>query len=182
MVTINENISFEDSASRIRLPDCSKFAINQKNDNDVTIFRHDVIVKFFKLCFIYLVKFSYWSKFNVSIITGSRIIIIFFYKEFTRNLEIGNTPVWFLLKIWRLRPFRATKSGNLVRVSLIESYWMLQNARVTAFTISELLRENQQGGKGGERIPPPPAPPPPRLGLNKPRNYKEKLFLYPPQK
>ena len=24
---------------------------------------------------------------------------------------------------------------------------MLQNARVTAFTISELLRENQQGGK-----------------------------------
>ena len=93
MVTINENISFEDSASRIRLPDCSIFAINQKNDNDVTIFRHDVIVKFFKLCFIYLVKFSYWSKFNVSIITGSRIIIIFFYKEFTRNLEIGNTPV-----------------------------------------------------------------------------------------
>ena len=37
---------------------------------------------------------------------------------------------------------------------------MLQNARVTAFTVSELLRENQQGGKegggGGE----------PRLGLN----------------
>ena len=25
---------------------------------------------------------------------------------------------------------------------------MLQNARVTAFTISELLRENQQGGEG----------------------------------
>ena len=28
-----------------------------------------------------------------------------------------------------------------------KSYWMLQNARVTAFTVSELLRENQQGGK-----------------------------------
>ena len=37
---------------------------------------------------------------------------------------------------------------------------MLQNARVTAFTISELLRENQQGRK----IMPPPHPP--RLGLN----------------
>ena len=24
---------------------------------------------------------------------------------------------------------------------------MLQNARITAFTVSELLRENQQGGK-----------------------------------
>ena len=40
---------------------------------------------------------------------------------------------------------------------------MLQNARVTAFTVSELLRENQQG-----LTPPPPPPPPPplRLGLS----------------
>ena len=37
---------------------------------------------------------------------------------------------------------------------------MLQIASVTAFTISELLRENQQEGK----ITPPP-PSPPRLGL-----------------
>ena len=35
---------------------------------------------------------------------------------------------------------------------------MLQNARVAAFTVSELLRENQQGGKIN---PSPPA----RLGL-----------------
>ena len=26
-------------------------------------------------------------------------------------------------------------------------FWILQNGRVTAFTVSELLRENQQGGK-----------------------------------
>ena len=32
---------------------------------------------------------------------------------------------------------------------------MLQNVRVTAFTISELLRENQQGGG---KIPPPSTP------------------------
>ena len=40
---------------------------------------------------------------------------------------------------------------------------MLQNARVTIFTFSELLRENQQGsgGGGGEEI----ALHPPRLGL-----------------
>ena len=50
---------------------------------------------------------------------------------------------------------------NLARMSLIKSYWILQNARVTAFTISELLRENQKGGwKGGITSSPP------RLGLN----------------
>ena len=29
-----------------------------------------------------IVKFSYWSKFHVNIFTGSRIIIMFVYKEF----------------------------------------------------------------------------------------------------
>ena len=48
MVTFNENISVTDYASRIRLPDCSKLAINQKNDNEVIICRHDVIINFFE--------------------------------------------------------------------------------------------------------------------------------------
>ena len=34
---------------------------------------------------------------------------------------------------------------NLARLSLIECYWMLQNFRVTAFTVFELLIENQLG-------------------------------------
>ena len=38
---------------------------------------------------------------------------------------------------------------------------MLQNdARVTAFTVNELLRENQLDREGGENYPPPPPPPP----------------------
>ena len=46
---------------------------------------------------------------------------------------------------------------------------MLQNARVTAFTFSELLRENQQG-EGGDYLPP-------RLGLI--NHYgKEKASTY----
>ena len=49
---------------------------------------------------------------------------------------------------------------NLARMSLIECYWMLQNSRVTTFTVFELLRENQLGGGG--KITPPPSP---RLGL-----------------
>ena len=44
---------------------------------------------------------------------------------------------------------------------------MLQNARVTAFTVSELLSENQQWGKV----------PPPRLGLN-----WEKVNIVPVEK
>ena len=34
-----------------------------------------------------------------------------------------------------------------VRMSLIRCYWMLQNARIVSFTVSELSRENQQGIK-----------------------------------
>ena len=46
-VTVNENVRFTDCASGIRLLDCSKLAINWKNDNDCTICQHHVIVKFF---------------------------------------------------------------------------------------------------------------------------------------
>ena len=41
---------------------------------------------------------------------------------------------------------------NLVRMSLIECYWMLQSSRVTAFVVFELLKENQLG-RGG-KFPP----------------------------
>ena len=34
---------------------------------------------------------------------------------------------------------------NFAQMSPIKSYWMLQNVKVTAFTASELLRQNRQG-------------------------------------
>ena len=46
-VTVNKNIRFTDSATRIRLADCSKLTEIRKNDNAVTIHRHGVIVNFF---------------------------------------------------------------------------------------------------------------------------------------
>ena len=64
--------------------------------------------QFFWRCFVSLVKFSYWSKFHVIIITGSEVSI---YKGFTRNLEIGNTNVWILPNTWRLGRARNTKFG-----------------------------------------------------------------------
>ena len=100
--------------SGIQLPDCSKLTINWKNDNGITIFRHDVIIKIFWRCFVPLMKFSYWSKFLVNIITGSGVMIIFFHKGLTRNPEIGNTPVWVLPNIWRLGQVGDTKFGMSV--------------------------------------------------------------------
>ena len=41
---------------------------------------------------------------------------------------------------------------NLARMSLIKNYCMLQNSRLAAFTISELIWENQQ--KGGVKLTP----------------------------
>ena len=54
---------------------------------------------------------------------------------------MGNTPVWVLHDI-------CGKLGlpTLAGMSRIKYYWLLQNPRVTAFIVSELLRENQQGG------------------------------------
>ena len=92
----------------IRPPDYSKLAKNPKNGNDVSIFRHDVNLKFFWGCFASLVKF------HVNIITGSGILTIFFYKGFTRNPEIGNTPLWVFPNIWRLGQFINTRFGTSV--------------------------------------------------------------------
>ena len=103
---------YTDYTSGIRLPDCFKLTVNWKNDKDVTIFRHDVIVKFFGVVFFSLVKFSYWSKFHASIITGSGVMIISFYKGLTWNPEIGNTPIWVLPNIWRLGRVKNTKFGS----------------------------------------------------------------------
>ena len=108
--------------SGIGPPDCSKLVKNPKNDNDVTIFRHDVIVKFFWRFYVSLVNFSYWSKFYVNIITGSGIITIFFYKGLTRNPEIGNTPVWVLPNIWRLEQVMDTTfSANVSNKILLNA-------------------------------------------------------------
>ena len=92
---------------------------------------------FLSRCFVFLVKFSYWSKFHVSFITDSGVMTIFLYKRYT-PLEIRSSEFCSISGDWG-------KLGilNLPWIFLIKFYWMLQNARVTAFIIFELLRENQ---------------------------------------
>ena len=140
-VTINENVSFTHHAFGIQLVHCSKLGINWKNDNDIKICRHDVIIKFLWHCCIFLVMFSYWSKFHVNIITCSGVRTAFIYKGLTGNPKTRNTPVWNLSNIWRLG---RVMDINMAQMSIMKSYWMLQNIRATAFTVSELLKEKQQ--------------------------------------
>ena len=151
--------------SGIRPPDCSKLVKNPKNDNDVIIFRHDVNVKLFWRCFVSLVKFSYWSKFHINIITGSGVMTISFIISFMVSFIISfkSLPDWPEIRKSEIQPpefcpisgdLGKLWTPNLAQMSLIKCYWMLQNAMVKAITVSELLREIPAGN-----------PPTPRLGL-----------------
>ena len=126
----------------------------QKKDNDVTVCRHGIISHFFWRFFCFSCQVSLGPSFYVNTMIGSGVITTFVYKRLTGNSEIGNTPACVL-------PISGDwdESGILsfARMSLIRCYWMLQNARVLAFTVFELLRENQQRSKI--------TPQPPRLGL-----------------
>ena len=158
MVTIT--ISFIDCAFGPRLPDCSKLSINRKNDNDVINFRHDFILKYFWRDFVSVINFSYWAKFHVSIITGSGVITFFCYKGWPeiQKSEIHPSEFCPISGEWD-----ELGIPYLAGVSVVKCYWMLQNAKSTAFTVSELLRENQQGAGRGAVIPFPL----PKLGLRK---------------
>ena len=120
--------------------------------NDVIIFRRDVNVKFLWRCFVSLVKFSYWTKCHVNIITGSGIMTIFFCKGLTRNPEIGNTHVSVFPNIWRLGQVMDNKFGTNV------SNRMLLNA--AKFQGYSFYRCWVIKGKstGWVKLPPPPQP------------------------
>ena len=130
--------------SGIRPPDCSKLAKNPKNDNDVTIFRHDVNVNFFDVVLFLL----------SSLVTGpsfmsmSSLVLELWQFSFKRDwpeIRKSEIPLSEFCPIFG--DWGELSIPNLARMSLIECYWMLKNLRVTAFTVFELLRENQLGGK-----------------------------------
>ena len=145
-------MTFADSVSGIQPTDCSKLAQNQKNGNDVTIFRNDVIVNFF---YVVLFLLSGWVT-GPSFMSISSLVLELWQFSFIRDwTEIRKSEI-------PLSEFCPTSGDwselwipNLARMSLMQYYWMLQNARVRAFTVFELLRENQLGG-GEVKLPLPP--------------------------
>ena len=98
--------------------------------------------------------FTYWSKFHVNIITGSRVMKISFYKGLTRNPEIGNTQVWVLPSIWRLGWVRNTKFGRIVSNKILLNVPKCQVYSLYCFWVIN--------GKTTRRVK---LPSPPRLGL-----------------
>ena len=98
-------MSFTDYASGISLPDCSKLAINWKNDNDVTICMS------ISLLVMELWEFSFirdWPEIGIS--------------------EIPSCEFWQISGHWG-----ELGMPSFTGMSVIKCYWMLQNTRVTAF-------------------------------------------------
>ena len=155
--------------SGIRPPDGSKLAKNPKNDNGVTIYRHDINVKFFWRCFVSPVKLSNSSKFHVNIITGSGIMTIFFYKGLTRNLDIGNTPVWVFPNNWRLGLVKDTKFGTNISNRILLNAAKFQGYNGYRFWVIK------RKPTGGVKLSPPPPPSQIRVNLWTPI---EAHFLY----
>ena len=107
---------------------------------------------YFLRYFVSLVKFSYWSKFHVNIITGSGIMTVFFYKGLTRNPEIGNTLVWVLPNIVRLGQVRDTKFGTNVFNKMLLNAEKSQGYSFYRFWV---IKGKPTGvGTGGIIIPP----------------------------
>ena len=151
-VPITKNITFADSESGIRPLDCSKLAKNTKNHNEVIIFRDSINVNFFWCCFVSLVKFSYWSKFHVNIITDSGIMTSFFYKGLTRNPKVRNAHVQVFPNIWRLGRVMDTKFGTNVTNKMLLNDAKFQGCSSYRFWVikGKLTRR-------GVKLPPPPS-------------------------
>ena len=131
-----------------------KLAGNRKNINDVTIYQQDVIVKIFNVTVFslsILVIAPIFMSISLLVLELWQFSFIRTWRKI-RKSEIPSSEFWPISE-----DRNQLEIPNFVRMSLLKSCWMLQNTRVTAFTVSELLRENQKRSKI--------FPHPPRLGL-----------------
>ena len=131
------------------LPDGCKLAINQKKKTVTSQFTDTTSTSNF---------FDVVTFLLLSLVTGtsfmsmSWLVLELWQFSFIRDwpdirkLEIPPSELCPISEEWG-------KLGipNLAQMSLIKICWKLQNTRVTACTVSELFRENQQGG--GKTIP-----------------------------
>ena len=125
----------------------------------MTIFRYDVIAKIFSRCFVSLIKFSYWSKFHVSIITGLLVLELWQFSFIKDWPEIGNTPVWVLPSIWRLGQVGDTKFGTNVSSKVLLNAAKCQGYSFYRFWV---IKWKPTRWGGDVKLPHPPS----RLGLN----------------
>ena len=157
-VTISENITFADSVSRIRPQDCSKLAKNPKNDNDVTIFWHDVIVKFFGvLLFLLSILVTGPSFMSISwlVLELWQFSFIWDWPEI-RKSEILPSEFY----IWRLGRVVDTKFGRNVSNGMLLNAAKFQDYSFYCFWVIK----GKPTGRGLK------LPPSPRLGSMRIKN------------
>ena len=102
------------------------------------------IVKFFWRGFVSLVMVSYWPKFHFNIITVPELWQFTFIRDWPEIRKLEIPPFEFCPLSG---DYGKLEILNLVQTPLIKSHWMLQNARVTAFIVSEVFWNNHQRGK-----------------------------------
>ena len=162
--------------------ECSKLTVIWKNGNGVISAQHDVIVKLFWRCFVSLVNFSYWSKFNANIIIGAGVITISFFKGLTINPEIVKNRVWALPSIWRLGWLRNNKFGKSVSNKMLLNAAKCQGDTFYIFWVIKAAIPT--GGVKLSPILPPPSPLPSkqthtqiRIKMNKVENKWSRITL-----
>ena len=131
-----------------------KITMTLQYDKNVTITRQDVIVRFFDVLLFLLSSLVTDPSFISILLVVLESWQFSFIRDWaeTRKFKIPSSEFCPTSGDW-------AKLGlpNLARKCLIKCYCKLQNARITAFTVSELLRKNQQGG-GGDKITTPLPP------------------------
>ena len=139
--------------SRIYLPDSSKLAINWKNVNDVTIFRHNFIVNFFGRFFASLVKFNLVTV--PSFTSISSLVLELWQFPLIRVLqEIQKSeipPSKFCQYIWRLEQVRDTTFGTNVSNKMLLNAAKYQGYSFYRFWVIE----GKPTGGRGVKLPPP---------------------------
>ena len=81
---------------------------------------------------------------GLSFVSISSLVMDLWQFSFVKNwpeIQISEIPLSEFCAL--CRGWSMLGIPNLARMSLIKCYWMLQNAKVTAFIVTELLRENQ---------------------------------------
>ena len=113
------------------------------------IFQHDFVFNFFKVVVLYLsslVTGSIFMSISLLVLELWQFSFIRAWQEIQKSEIIPSEFCRISIDLVEL------VIPNLARMYLMKSYWTLQNARFTTFTVSELLREHQQGG-GVVKIP-----------------------------
>ena len=110
-------------------------------------------------CRVSILRFSYWSKFHVNIITGSRVFQISFIKDWSeiRKSEISRSEFYPI----------SGDGGELgkpdsAQMSLMKCHWMLQKCQGYSFYHFWAIKEKSTGDKTTH---------PPTLVLN--TNFRE---------